>query len=140
MHRSWRLLALAVAAGVLFAIAACAAPASNTTTTSGNTVTLKNIAFNPSTLTVKTGATVTVTNADQVEHHIVIGTTDLGVQPPGKTVTWKAPADGVYIMKCLIHPTMSGQVTVGAGGSTIGTPPAGGVTNGTGGNSTAPGY
>lgn len=103
-------------------------------TTGGTTITLQNLAFNPTSLTVKVGDTVTIKNEDTAPHHIVVGTDDLGEQAQGATVTWKAPKDGVYMMKCLIHPSMQGQITVGAGGSTVGTAPAGG----TGG--TAPGY
>lgn len=87
----------------------------------GQTVTESGLAFQPSTLTVQAGQTVTFKNADQTAHHVVVGTDDLGVQQPGEDVTWTAPADGVYNMKCLIHPSMTGQITVGAGGSTVGT-------------------
>ncbi len=97
---------------------------------SSSTITLQNFAFNPASLTVSSGTTVTFKNADQVQHHIVVGTTDLGLQQPGESKTWKASKDGVYVMRCLIHPSMRGQLTVGAGGSTIGTAPAGGATGG----------
>jgi plastocyanin len=130
MRRTRQILALVVVAlaAAALVVAACA-PAS----TGGNKITLQNIAFNPASLTVKAGDTVTFNNADSVSHHIVVGTDDLGVQQPAETKTWKAPKDGVYIMKCLIHPTMQGKITVGAGGSTVGTAPAGGGTGGTGG-------
>lgn len=131
-----------VLAGALFALIGCAAPSGNSTggaTSGGNTITLQNLAFNPSSLTVKTGDTVTIKNADQAPHHIVIGTDDLGEQAPGDTKTWKAPKDGVYMMKCVIHPSMSGQITVGAGGSSVGSAPAGGGAGGGGGGG-VPGY
>lgn len=117
--------------GAVLALTACAPSASRST--SGNTVTLQNLSFKPSSLSVKSGETVTFKNADSVEHHIVVGTNDLGVQQPGQDRTWKAPSDGVYVMKCVIHPSMQGQITVGATGSTVGTTPAGG-------GSAAPGY
>ena len=91
----------------------------------GATITLQNFQFSPSSLTVKTGDTVTFANNDSVAHHIVVGTQDLGVQAPGASVTWTAPKDGVYVLKCLIHPSMAGRITVGAGGATVGTPSAG---------------
>ncbi len=151
MHGMRRTLAAAAAALTLFALVACTganpygggttAPAGGGSTgaaSGGNTITLQNIAFNPSSLTVKVGDTVTFKNADQAPHHIVVGTTDLGEQQPGQDTTWKAPADGVYMLKCLIHPSMSGQITVGAGGSTVGTPAAGGSMPGGGGST--PGY
>lgn len=115
------LVALALAA--LVCVACGSAPSG---TSGGNTVTLQNIAFNPGTLTVKSGERVTFKNADSVDHHIVVGTDDLGIVSPGTSVMWTAGTDGLYVMKCLIHPTMVGQITVGAGGSTIGTAPSGG--------------
>jgi plastocyanin len=127
---------------VLLALTACSTPSGSSS--SGNTITMQNIAFNPTSLTVKAGDTVTFRNSDSVEHHIVVGTKDLGVQQPGQDKTWKAPKDGVYMMKCLIHPQMQGQITVGAGGPTVGSPSSGGgMGNSTGGNSTGggtPGY
>jgi plastocyanin len=140
MHRTLHALALAGLLGVVLSVTACSgtsssAPSSSTAPSSSGgkaTVTLQNTAFSPPSLTVKSGETVTFNNADQVEHHIVVGTDDLGVQHPGESKTWTAPKDGVYGMKCLVHPSMHGQITVGAGGSTIGTLPTGGG-GGTGG-------
>ncbi len=139
------LLSVSLLVVLAVALVACsgrqnAAPSSETT--SGNTIVLQNFAFNPASLTVKVGDTVTFRNADQVPHHIVVGTDDLGIQQPGQSVTWKAPSDGVYMLKCLIHPSMRGQITVGSGGSTIGTAPAGGAMpgGGTTGSGTTGGY
>lgn len=112
---------------VVLALAAIALAACGGTTGTGGgtgggtTVVLNNLAFNPSSLQVSVGATVTFRNDDQVPHHIVVGNDDLGEQQPGTTKTWKAPSDGTYAMKCLIHPEMKGTITVGSGGSTIGT-------------------
>jgi len=124
MNRARTGIVLAVLLVALLALAACSGVSGTRST--GNTITLQNFAFNPSSLSVKAGTTVTIKNADSTPHHIVIGVNDLGVQQSGQTRTWKAPKDAVYNMKCLIHPSMSGQITVGAGGSTIGTPAAGG--------------
>lgn len=116
---------------MLLALVACGGTTTNSGgSTSGNTIVLKNLAFNPSSLSVSVGDTVTFSNEDNVPHHIVVGTDDLGQQQPGETKTWKAPADGTYQMKCIIHPSMTGQITVGSGGSTIGTAPAGGSSGG----------
>jgi plastocyanin len=95
--------------------------------TGASTITLRNKAFDPATLKVNAGDTVTIMNADQVPHHIVVGTDDLGEQAPGESKTWKAPKDGVYALKCLIHPEMRGEITVGAGGSRVETPAGGGT-------------
>jgi plastocyanin len=132
-------VALAAVLVLVLAVAGCGgAPsgtggntgAGGTTGSGGQTVTESGLAFQPSTLTVQAGQTVTFKNADQTAHHVVVGTDDLGEQQPGQDVTWKAPADGVYNFKCVIHPSMTGQITVGAGGSTVGTSSG---TSGTGG-------
>lgn len=91
-------------------------------TSGGQTIVEKGFTFNPSSLTVNVGDTVTFTNQDSVAHHVVVGTTDLGEQAAGQSVTWKADANGTYVLKCLIHPSMTGQITVGSGGPTVGTP------------------
>lgn len=78
----------------------------------GTTISEKNIAFNPSALTVKVGDTVTFTNDDTVPHHVFVGGEDLGEQAPGVTKTWKAAKAGAFPVKCVIHPSMTGQITV----------------------------
>jgi plastocyanin len=143
MLRAKHVLAVSVVA-IMFAIVACSTPSAPSGGTSsgssgGETITLQNLSFSPSTLTVKAGDRVDFKNADQVPHHIVVGTDDLGEQAPGEDKTWTAPKDGIYLMKCLIHPQMQGQITVGAGGSTVGTAAPGG-SMGTSGAGTAPGY
>ncbi len=75
-------------------------------------VSLQNFAFNPSNVTAKVGDTVSFTNNDSVQHHIFVGSTDMGVQDPGATVTFKADKAGTYPLKCIIHPSMTGSLTV----------------------------
>lgn len=90
------------------------------TTSVGQTVVEKNFQFSPSDLTVAVGAQITFENQDSVPHHVFVGTTDLGAQQPGQSVSWTAAADGTYPVKCVIHPSMTGQIVVGAGGGTGG--------------------
>ena len=133
------LAAAAVIVVALLALAACSSPASTGGTTSGataggsgassgsggggggaTTVVEQNYQFSPSSVTVALGSTVTFDNKDTVPHHVVVGTKDLGVQQPGASVTWTADTDGTFSVKCLIHPSMAGQVTAGSGGTTGG--------------------
>lgn len=120
MRRTPRVLLVGVVLAVLV-LAACSA--SSAGSGDGPSTKLVNLAFNPSSLNVKVGDTVTVKNADSVQYEVMIGTTYLGLLHSGDSATWKAPADGVYIMKCLVYKNVQGRITVGAGGSTIGTPP-----------------
>jgi plastocyanin len=85
-------------------------------TAGGTAVVEKDFQFNPSSLTVKVGDKVTFANQDSVVHRVVVGTTDLGDQQPGQSVTWTADKAGTFPVKCSIHPGMTGQITVGAGG------------------------
>lgn len=117
-----------VTLALLVALVGCSGTSTGGGTgTAKNTVVMKNITFEPSSLKVNSGDTVTFQNDDSVPHHIVVGNDDLGEQQPGESKTWKASADGMYTMRCIIHPTMQGEITVGSGGSKIGTAPAGGT-------------
>jgi plastocyanin len=127
-------LAAALSILLLLAVSGCSSPSSSgstggttgggTTGGGGTTVVEKNFQFDPANVTVKVGDTVTFENQDSAAHHVVVGTTDLGEQQPGKSVTWTAEKDGTFPVKCVIHPSMTGQITVGAGGSGA---PAGGT-------------
>jgi plastocyanin len=102
--------------------ATTAAPAPTTTeggstggATSGTTIVIKNFAFSPSTATVAPGATVTVTNNDQVAHTITAtdGKFNTGDIPSGQSKTFTAPnAAGTYTYICSIHQYMTGTLTV----------------------------
>ncbi|MGA9364326.1 MAG: cupredoxin domain-containing protein [Bacteroidota bacterium] len=80
-----------------------------------NTVVMMNIAFNPGTLTVSKGTTVTWQNNDGITH---TSTSDNGVWDTGniaggasKTVTF--PTAGTFKYHCAIHgPSMSGTIVV----------------------------
>ena len=88
------------------------APASN----AANRLTIQNFAFHPATLTVKSGAVVTVTNADSTAHTVTATGAkpfDTGTIAPGRTVTFTAPKTaGSYPYICTIHPFMKGTLTV----------------------------
>ena len=80
----------------------------------GNTITIKNFAFDPSTITVKVGANVTWTNEDSASHQVkednglflssVLGT--------GQSFTYTFTTAGTYNYTCIIHSYMHGKVIV----------------------------
>lgn len=113
-----RLLRIAIVLGTLALIGLIATGCSSSAPSggggvNGTTITEQNISFNPSTLNVKVGDTVTFQNADSVAHHVVVNNSvDLGIQQPGATVTWKATTPGAIPIKCIIHPTMTGTINV----------------------------
>ena len=128
-HPHTVLFALAVAAIVVLAIAGCsgggggygsstpaatppASSSSGAATNGGTTVTEQNFAFNPSTLTVKVGDTVTFTNNDSAPHNVKIDGQELGTQNQGESKTWTPSKAGSFPFSCTIHPAMTGQITV----------------------------
>ncbi|HUY67091.1 MAG TPA: cupredoxin domain-containing protein [Acidimicrobiales bacterium] len=82
---------------------------------SSHTITIKNFAFSPQTITVAAGTAVTVTNDDQVAHTLTamsggFSTGDIG---PGQSKTITAPnTPGTYSYFCSIHQYMTGHLTV----------------------------
>ena len=79
-----------------------------------NTVTIKSLAFNPSTLTVKQGANVTWGNADSTTHTVTsdTGLFDSGNLNPGDSFTHQFNATGTFPYHCSIHTVMKGTIVV----------------------------
>jgi plastocyanin len=123
------LLITAVALAVL-ALAACSTTSGATTTTtagattttagttttadSSTTVTIHNLAFEPGTLTVTVGTTVTWVNNDGMAHTVTAddGTFDSGSLAAGKTFQFTFDQVGDFTYHCSIHSTMQGTISV----------------------------
>ncbi len=82
------------------------------TTASGPTITEKDFAFSPATLTVKVGDVVTFVNEDSAPHNVSIDGAELGMQNQGASLTWTAAKAGDFPYSCVIHPAMTGTITV----------------------------
>jgi plastocyanin len=124
------LLALALTAIVAFAVVGCSGGGSGygsstatptpptgassgaSTSAGGATIDEQNFAFVPSTLTVKVGDTVTFTNSDSAAHNVKIDGQELGSQNQGESKTWKATKAGSFPFSCVVHPSMTGEITV----------------------------
>ena len=78
----------------------------------GNTVTMAQIAFKPTTLTVARGAEVSFVNKDIAPHTVTQngGRIDSGVLNPGKTFTLKV--NDAFEYSCTIHPNMKAKVVL----------------------------
>lgn len=84
-----------------------------TGTTSGTTVTERGFAFEPATLTVKVGDTVSFVNEDSAPHEVKFDSGEqLATQSQGDKVTWTAEKPGTYPYSCSIHPSMRGEIIV----------------------------
>lgn len=84
------------------------------TTTSANTVTIQNMAFNPATLNVQVGTTVTWTNKDSATHRVVsdTGLFNSGDLTTGMSYNYTFNQTGSFSYHCSIHPSMTGTVVV----------------------------
>jgi len=88
-----------------------------TTGTAGpgtNEVFIQGMAFNPSTITVAAGTTVTWTNKDAIAHTVTSKTKlfDSGSIASNGTFSYTFATAGTFSYYCSIHPSMIATVTV----------------------------
>ena len=90
-----------------------ATQAATTPETEGASVDIKGFAFDPKTVTVKVGQTVTWTNQDSVTHTVTgDGGIDSGDLSKGKSYSKTFDAEGTFDYHCTPHPQMTGKVIV----------------------------
>ena len=82
-----------------------------------NTIVIKNFAFSPANLTIKTGTTVTWLNQDEAVHQIESDSKAQGVflsdsLAYGESFTFTFTQPGTYTYHCTYHPTMKGAIMV----------------------------
>ncbi|MEK7447571.1 MAG: cupredoxin domain-containing protein [Patescibacteria group bacterium] len=77
-----------------------------------NTITIKDFAFNPDTLTVKVGDTVTWSNEDGVVHSIKATDFTSPNIKNSETYKFQFTKVGTYGYNCGIHPYMKGKIVV----------------------------
>ena len=83
---------------------------------SGQQVEMKDIAYQPETIRVRTGETITWVNRDPVQHDVVNVTE--GEEPKselfneGQTYEWTPTEAGTVEYLCTVHPNMRGTVEV----------------------------
>jgi plastocyanin len=82
--------------------------------TAANTVAIKNFAFSPNPITVKTGTTLTVVNNDTITHTFTAnsGAFDTGDLAGGRRAHLALDRPGTYAYHCQIHTFMKGTVRV----------------------------
>ncbi|HET9341345.1 MAG TPA: cupredoxin family copper-binding protein [Candidatus Eremiobacteraceae bacterium] len=105
----------AVTVGRYAASADSSTTAAVTPTATPMLVTIKDFAFNPSTLSVPVGGSVTFKNLDTASHTAsdAAGTWDSGNLDTGQSWTYTFAKAGTYKIICKYHPSMKGTIVVG---------------------------
>ena len=78
-------------------------------------ISIKGFAFNPQTITIKTGTKVTWTNNDSAPHTVTSDTGGLLNSPtlsPGQSFSFTYTNTGTTNYHCAIHPMMKGSIVV----------------------------
>lgn len=89
---------------------------SNQTTSSGK-ISIQNMQFTPSQISIAKGGTVTWTNNDSITHTVIddlsnVGGPASGDIAPGQTYTFTFDKTGSFQYHCRIHPSMRGTIVV----------------------------
>jgi len=94
----------------------------NQTPLEGNvTISMRDLAFDPTTATVKKGTIVTWENHDNASHQVVADATPVtvytnslrtNVMAPGQSWSFTFDEPGTYNYHCSLHPTMKGSIIV----------------------------
>lgn len=132
----WRrfapVLTLAAAAVLALGLVVTAANGSVSAQDSGASVSIKDFAFQPGTVQITAGSTVTWTNNESGVAHTVTaddGSFDSGTLQPGQSFSQTFNTPGTFAYHCAIHPNMTAMVVVtdannGGGAGAVATAPA----------------
>lgn len=90
---------------------------SSTAPVTSNAVTIQNFAYEPASLQVKVGTTITWSNQDTAPHTVTFrdsALTSSGTLRQGDTYSYTFTKTGTFSYYCAVHPSMQGQVSVTA--------------------------
>jgi plastocyanin len=111
------LFAAALGAACAPVLAPIVLPAHAQSAAAANSISIDNFTFNPPTLTVKAGTTVTWTNKDDIPHGIASANnafTRSKAMDTDDSVSFTFTTPGSYEYFCYIHPHMTGTIVVQA--------------------------
>jgi plastocyanin len=80
--------------------------------TTSAAINIENYAFNPATVTIAKGATVTWTNNDSTPHQIKSDKFNSDLLSQGQSFSFTFAEAGTYDYSCSIHPSMTGTIIV----------------------------
>ena len=113
-RRSQRGWALGLAEGAIFACLALGVRAATADGASPAQIVIQNFQFDPPTISVPVGTTVTWTNHDEEIHSLI--STQGGFSSPGldsnQQFSFRFEKPGTYEYRCALHPQMTGTVVV----------------------------
>lgn len=75
-------------------------------------ISISNFSFNPSSLNIKSGTTVTWMNNDNTAHTVTGNGFNSGQIQPGGSFQFTFNSPGTYTYHCSIHPSMTGKIIV----------------------------
>lgn len=76
------------------------------------TINIQNFAFNPASVTISKGTTITWTNNDSAPHQIKSATFNSSQLSKGQTFSFTFNDAGTFDYSCAIHPSMLGKIIV----------------------------
>lgn len=79
-----------------------------------NEISIVDFTYDPATLTVEKGTTVTWTNKDTVPHTVTSDTFTSASMNPGQTYSFTFDTVGIFDYHCAFHPNMKGKIVVTA--------------------------
>lgn len=116
MYREYwkRGVLLITAAAIMIGCAVSAIAAGPEKAPTAAEVKIDNFTFEPQTLTVKAGTTITWTNRDDIPHTVVSNDLVFKSKPldTDQTFTFTLTKPGTYPYFCSIHPKMTGKIVV----------------------------
>lgn len=110
----YRFIAFSAAALALLCSSMGPAAAADAPTAATHSVAIDGTSFQPATLTVKVGESVTWTNKDPFPHTVTstAGAFDSHEIAPGKSWKYTTTKKGEFAYICLLHPTMKATLKV----------------------------
>ena len=121
MHRRSRAASMGIAAVLVLVMAGCSSGDDEPGTgqdgdvlPSAAAISIADLTFEPSTLTVASGSTeITVANADSTDHTFTLDEGDVSEEiPAGQTVKVEVSLEASTGFHCEIHPAMTGTLQV----------------------------
>lgn len=108
MKNTW-LIALII---LSIAMSGCTEQKTQTQPVTANAIDIMDFAFNPDTITVAKGTTVTWTNKDSAQHTVTGTAFTSGTLNQGQSYSYTFNEAGTFEYYCKFHPSMLGKVIV----------------------------